>query len=75
MLRQAIKPSQLEVLMSIYSQRDLPETTREAVRLRVINGFTYELAEVKTGVTRKRIAAAVHKLEKAHEAIREVYGL
>ena len=73
-MRQVIKPAQLEALMGIYSKRDLPYTTREAVRLRVVNGYTYELAEIKTGVTRKRIAAAVHKLEQAHEAIRSAYG-
>ncbi len=74
-MRQIIKPAQLEALMGIYSKRDLPEATREAVRLRVVNGHTYELAEIMTGVTRKRIAAAVRKLEQAHETIRSVYGI
>jgi hypothetical protein len=74
-MRQSIKPAQLEVLMGIYSKRDLPETTRQAVRMRMLNGCTYEWAEMQTGVTRKRIAAAVHKLEQAHEQIRSVYGI
>ena len=74
-MRQVIKPAQLEVLMSIYSLRDLPQATRQAVRLRIVNGYTYEWAELETGVTRKRIALAVDKLELAHEQIKTVYGL
>jgi hypothetical protein len=35
----------------------------------------YEWAELETGVTRKRIALAVDKLEWAHEQIKTVYGL
>ncbi|MEC6831955.1 hypothetical protein VXS06_09295 [Photobacterium toruni] len=45
------------------------------MRLRIVNGYTYEWAELETGVTRKRIAMAVGKLERAHEKIRTVYGL
>ncbi|WP_415720349.1 hypothetical protein [Photobacterium ganghwense] len=75
MIRQSIKPQQLEALMEIYSLRDLPEPTRKAVRLRVVNGYTYEVAEFKTGVTRKRIAAAVKKLEEAHDLILKAYGV
>jgi len=59
-----IKLEQLEVLMGIYSKRDLPEVTKEAVRLRVVNdGHIYEMVELITGVTRKTIAQAVRKLE------------
>ncbi|WP_419237909.1 hypothetical protein ACN08P_11115 [Photobacterium leiognathi subsp. mandapamensis] len=74
-MRQVIKPEQLEVLMGIYSERDLPLPTREAVRMRIVNGATYEWCEMMTGVSRQRVAKAVDKLEQAHEKIKTVYGL
>lgn len=73
-MRQFLTEQQLEALLLIYSQREFPEKTREAVRLRIINGHTYELAEVITGVSRRSIFKGVKKLEKAHELMRQVYG-
>lgn len=68
-----IPSERLEALMSLFSYRDLPKVTRYAVRLVVNNGFTYELAEIKSGVSRKRISLAVRKLDQAGSRMLEVY--
>ncbi|GEK15989.1 hypothetical protein [Aliivibrio fischeri] len=73
-MRQFLTDIQFEALLSLYSQRDFPEPTREAVRLRIINGHTYELAEFITGVSRRNIYRGVLKLKKAHEVLSQVYG-
>lgn len=73
-MRQFLTEQQLEALLSIYSQREFPEKTRKAVRLRIINGHTYELAEFVTGVSRRNIFKGVKKLEKVHQLMRQVYG-
>lgn len=72
-MRAVLSEKHLEVLMSLYSQRDLPESTRYAVRLRVIYGYTYEFAEFRSGVTRKTISAAVAKLVRAHNRLLVAY--
>ncbi|MFM2588166.1 hypothetical protein [Vibrio sp. TBV020] len=73
-MRQFLTEQQLEALLSLYSQREFPERTREAVRLRIINGHTYELVEFVTGVSRRNIFKGVKKLEKAHEVMMKTYG-
>lgn len=59
--------------MALHSERDLPTKTREAVRWRVLHGYSLELAELKTGVSRQRIAHAIAKIERAHEVICAAY--
>lgn len=73
-MRQFVSEKQLEALMSLYSKRDFPMKTREAVRLRVIHGHTYELAEFITGVSRRNIFKGIQKLKKAHNIMLQVYG-
>ena len=73
-MRQFLTEAQLEALFSIYSQREFPEKTRKAVRLRIIHGYTYELAELKTGVSRRNIYKGIKKLERAHEVMMKTYG-
>ena len=68
-MRQPIKLEQLEILMALYSERDLSTPIREVARLRMITDFIFERKEAQTGVTRKRIALAVRKLEQAHEKV------
>jgi DNA-directed RNA polymerase specialized sigma24 family protein len=68
-----IPSKRLEALMSLFSYRDLPKETRSAVRLVVINGFTYELAEIQSGVSRKRISLAVRKLDEADNTLLKAY--
>ncbi|WP_231565462.1 hypothetical protein [Vibrio hyugaensis] len=50
-MRQFLTETQLEALLSLYSKREFPEPTREAVRLRIKHGHTYELASFITGVS------------------------
>ncbi|WP_045407408.1 hypothetical protein [Vibrio jasicida] len=73
-MRQFLTDKELEALLSIYSKREFPEKTREAVRLRVIHGHTYELAEFITGVSRRNIYRGVVKLKHAHEVMVKTYG-
>lgn len=73
-LRQFLTDAQLEALLSLYSERDFPNATRKAVRLRIIHGHTYELAEFLTGVSRRNIFKGIQKLKKAHEMMLKVYG-
>lgn len=73
-LRQFLTDAQLEALLSLYSERDFPNDTRRAVRLRIIHGHTYELAEFLTGVSRRNIYKGTQKLKKAHEMMLKVYG-
>ena len=73
-MRQFLTETQLEALLSIYPKREFPEKTREAVRLRVIHGHTYELAEFITGVSRRNIFKGIKKLESAHRVMLQTYG-
>lgn len=73
-LRQFLTDAQLDALLSLYSERDFPSDTRRAVRLRIIHGHTYELAEFLTGVSRRTIFRGVQKLQEAHERMNKVYG-
>ncbi|ANU39431.1 hypothetical protein [Vibrio scophthalmi] len=74
-MRQFLTETQLDALLSLYSERDFPEKTREAVRLRIINGHTYELAEFITGVSKRNIYRGVVKLKRAHEIVTNEYGV
>ncbi|EHJ9984856.1 hypothetical protein KB976_003959 [Vibrio parahaemolyticus] len=73
-MRQFLTDVQLDALLSLYSERDFPSNTRRAVRLRIIHGHTYELAELLTGVSRRTIYRGVQKLQEAHERMNKVYG-
>ncbi len=72
-MRPCIPEHRLEIVMSIISERDLPLKTRQAVRLVVLNGYTYELAEIKSGVTRKTIAKAVKHIDKIDTLLVKTY--
>ncbi|RJX68630.1 hypothetical protein DZ860_16675 [Vibrio sinensis] len=74
-MRQFLTETQLDALLSLYSDRDFPKKTRDAVRLRIINGHTYELAEFITGVSRRNIYRGVMKLKRAHEIMTNEYGV
>ncbi len=73
-MRQFISEKHLEALMSLYSKRDLPMKSREAIRLRVMHGHTYEMAELITGVSRRNISKHINKLKKAHQIMLKTYG-
>ncbi len=73
-LRQFLTRAQLEALLSLYFERDFPSVTRQAVRLRIVHGHTYELAEFLTGVSRRNIYKGVQKLRQAHQQMNKVYG-
>lgn len=72
-MRPCIPEHRLEVVMSILSERDLPKKTRKAVRLVVLSGYTYEMAEFKSGVTRKSISQAVKKLDRIDSLLVQTY--
>ncbi len=73
-MRQSMSERQLEAILSIISNRDMPQATRKAVRLRIINGYTLEQAEVVAGVTRKRIGLAIDKVETAHQVLSAAFS-
>ncbi|PMJ43127.1 hypothetical protein BCU24_00735 [Vibrio cyclitrophicus] len=73
-MRQFLTERHLNALLSMYSERDFPNSTRKAVRLRIIHGHTYELAEFITGVSRRNIYNGVKKLKVAHDVMMKTYG-
>ncbi|MGR5308083.1 hypothetical protein [Vibrio mediterranei] len=73
-MRQILSEKQMDALLSLYSERDFPKKTRQAVRLRIVHGYTYELAEFETGVSRRNIYRGIQKLENAHRTMMRVYG-
>lgn len=72
-IRQFLTEQELNALLSLYSKRDLPMATRQAVRLRIIHGHTYEFAEFCSGVSRRSIYNAIQKLYQAHQIIEKAY--
>ena len=73
-MRQFLTERHLDALLSMYSERDFPSSTQKAVRLRIIHGHTYELAEFITGVSRRNIYNGVKKLKVAHDVMMKTYG-
>lgn len=70
-----IPEKRLNALFQVLSRRDMPPTTRDAVKLVLVNGYSYTFAELKTGVTRKRIALAVKKLHHMDSCLLDAYRL
>ncbi|ANP79292.1 hypothetical protein A134_23040 [Vibrio crassostreae 9CS106] len=68
-----IPEQKLEFLMSTFSERDLPDRTRKALRFRIINGYTYRMAGRAAGVDRNKIVKAEKKLVRLHVGILEEY--
>lgn len=62
-MRQFLTERHLDALLSMYSERDFPNNTRKAVRLRIIHGHTYDLAESSSA----NIYNGVKKLKVAHD--------
>ncbi|GLT20222.1 hypothetical protein GCM10007938_40050 [Vibrio zhanjiangensis] len=65
---------QCQGLLSLYSERDFPMKSREAVRLRLVDGLSYEQAERCSGVSKRNIHRGARKLERAHKVMMAVYG-
>ncbi|WP_279146008.1 hypothetical protein [Photobacterium carnosum] len=61
-MRQVLKESRLEALFLLVSNREISPTVRKAVRLRIINGYTYRLAAFNAKVTRVAVMRAVKRL-------------
>jgi predicted DNA-binding protein (UPF0251 family) len=61
--------------MSIYSFRDLPETTRDGIRLVVLRQFNISEAARRVGLTQKSLSLSVRKINAADDAIRNAYVL
>ncbi|MGL0931773.1 hypothetical protein ACSTEA_00025 [Vibrio vulnificus] len=70
-----IPEKRLDALLQVLSKREMPPATRTAVRLVLINGYSYTFAELKTGVTRKRIGLAVKKLHTMDNCLLDAYRL
>ncbi len=70
-----IPEKRLDALLQVLSLRDMPPATRNAVKLVLINGYSYTFAELKTGVTRKRIALATKKLHDMDNRLLNAYRL
>jgi len=68
-----IPEHQLEALMSIFSKRDLPEKSRTAIRMVVLNGFSFARAARLVGMTPQSVSLAVKKIDKADTLMREIY--
>lgn len=70
-----IPEKRLNALFEVLSSRELPQATRQAVKLVVINGYSLTFAELKSGVSRKRIAHAVKKLHRMDDILLSSYRL
>lgn len=68
-----IPEKRLEALLQVLSRREMSDITRQAVKLVLINGYSYTFAELKTGVTRKRIALATKKLHDMDNRLLNAY--
>ena len=65
---------QCQGLLSLYSERDFPMKSREAVRLRLVDGLSYEQAQRRSGVSKRNIHRGARKLERAHQIMMAIYG-
>ncbi|WP_375751579.1 hypothetical protein [Vibrio sp. HN007] len=70
-----IPKKRLDGLLQILPSREMPEKTKEAAKLVIESGFTYDLAALKTGVSSKRISLAVRKLSRMDAILLEAYRL
>lgn len=68
-MRQFIKPRYLSVLLSIVSGREIPKAAREALLLRNNHGYTYQVAAIKAGTSRKATKKAEDKIMNMHNVI------
>lgn len=72
LMRQALKESRLEALFLLVSNREMSPAVRKAVRLRIINGYTYRLAAFNAKVTRVAVMRAVRRLIEMDRIISEI---
>ncbi len=70
-----IPKKRLKALFAVLPERELKTQTKEAARLVIESGHTYELAALKTGVSSKSISLAVRKLNKLDEMLLAAYRL
>ncbi|WP_076589680.1 hypothetical protein [Vibrio ostreicida] len=70
-----IPTKRLNALLEILPKREMPEKTREAVKLVFDSGYSYELASLKTGVSSKRISLAARKLNQMDAVLLAAYRL
>ncbi|MEL7382784.1 MAG: hypothetical protein AAGJ88_04235 [Pseudomonadota bacterium] len=70
-----IPTKRLNALLEILPKREMPEKTREAVKLVFDSGYSCELASLKTGVSSKRISLAVRKLNQMDAVLLAAYRL
>ncbi|MEZ8924002.1 hypothetical protein AB6D87_04835 [Vibrio lentus] len=68
-----IPKKRLDALLEVISKRDMPEQTRNAVKLVFESGYSYELASLRTGVSSKRVSIAVRKLNQMDEILLKAY--
>lgn len=73
MMRQVLSEVRLDALMSLISEREMSAPVRNAVRFRIVNGYTYRLAATKAKVTRAAVIRAIQKLSNMDRIIRTAY--
>ncbi len=65
---------QLEGLFNIYSERELSQPVREAVRMHVNNAWSVSSAARKHKVRRQTVSDALARLEATHKIIMKAYA-
>lgn len=71
---QALRKEEIDLLLSLLSQREISEKTRAAIMARYEHGYSLALAGAFGGVSRQYVAKAEKKLMEMHEKIMAVYG-
>lgn len=71
---QALRPNEFELLLSLFSMRDISQKTRDALKLIFDHGYTISFAAQRAGVSYRHVSAAEKKLMNAHKKIMAVYG-
>lgn len=72
-MRQVLKESRLNALLGLISEREMSVPVRNAVRFRIVNGYTYRLAATKAKVSRAAVIRAIQKLLNMDKVIRATY--
>ncbi|WP_070964939.1 hypothetical protein [Vibrio sonorensis] len=66
--------TQLETLFKLYSQRELTEKMREAIRYHNNGGWSGASSAARAGVSENALRRAIGRLRAAHNTILQGYG-
>lgn len=70
-MRQLFTESELNALLDMITIREMSAPVREAVRLRIIGGYSFELAAVMIGVSKTSVINAVKRIVELEAGIQK----